>query len=222
MNEKMVRSNIQKLLIWHTEMLPKYVLYLGIRHMFTTKKYWPECPFSLAMSTFFGPSTLYILFSVFNNCLQWCDTQEYWLWSQDTGFEIYIRHLWIVQWKWVTYQLYCQMGILTWPHGIGCSSGDLVNVQQSAWLFFWWRSLEKRSRNGTSQRKRKEGRTGHQLWPASGWRRRHIWCVPHLCIPQQHFYPWHWSFWQGNHLPCNWWDEGEGWPRWVLTISCHK
>ena len=29
------------------------------------------------------------------------------------------------------------------------------------------------------------------------------------------------SFWQGNHLPSNWWDAGEGWLRWVLCICFH-
>ena len=76
-------------------------------------------------------------------------------------------------------------------------------------------------RNGTSQGERKKERTGHQPQPSGGWRRKCIWCVPRLCSLQRHFHACHWSLWQGNHLPCNWWDEGEGWLRWVLSTRCH-
>lgn len=65
MNEKMVRLNTQKLLIRRTEMLHKYVLCLEIQQMFTLKKYLPERPYSLAMSAYFGSSTLHILFFCF-------------------------------------------------------------------------------------------------------------------------------------------------------------
>lgn len=36
------------------------------------------------------------------------------------------------------------------------------------------------------------------------------WISSHLCL---------WC--QGDHLPCDWRDEGEGRQRWVLSICCH-
>ena len=45
--------------------------------------------------------------------------------------------------------------------------------------------------------------------------------LPHLCTLQWHFCPRHWSFWQGSHLLCNWWDEGEDRLRWIISICCY-
>ena len=70
--------------------------------------------------------------------------------------------------------------------------------------------------------KRRKNRPFSPSGLALRWlKRKCIWYVPHLCILQWHFCPCHWSFWQGNHLLCNWWDEGEDRLRWIISICCY-
>lgn len=67
---------------------------------------------------------------------------------------------------------------------------------------------------------KEKGRTGLNLCPqvAEG---ENVFGLCHIFASFNDTCVHHRSFRQGNYLPCNWWDEGEGWSKWVLSICFH-
>lgn len=60
-----------------------------------------------------------------------------------------------------------------------------------------------------------------QPWTCSAWRRDSLWSGPHLCIFQRHIRTCDRFVGQGNTMPSNRRNEGEGRQRWEQPIRCY-